>query len=63
MLSAPEADLEATFRQPSTSPLPDRRTALPSRQWIIWHVLEHDIHHGGELSFLLGMYGVPAIDL
>ncbi|GAC1634299.1 MAG: hypothetical protein NVS4B7_21040 [Ktedonobacteraceae bacterium] len=34
-----------------------------SRQWVIWHVLEHDLHHGGELSFALGMHGVAAIDL
>ena len=34
-----------------------------TRQWIIWHVLEHDFHHGGELSFLLGAHGVPAISL
>lgn len=34
-----------------------------TRQWIIWHVLEHDLHHGGELSFLLGAHGVPAISL
>jgi hypothetical protein len=23
-------------------------------------VLEHDLHHGGELSFTLGMHGLPA---
>jgi uncharacterized damage-inducible protein DinB len=34
-----------------------------SRQWIIWHVIEHDLHHGGELSFSLGMHGLPAIDI
>ncbi|HEY0606207.1 MAG TPA: DinB family protein [Herpetosiphonaceae bacterium] len=34
-----------------------------SRQWVIWHLIEHDLHHGGELSFLLGMHNVPAIDL
>ncbi len=34
-----------------------------SRQWIIWHLLEHDLHHGGELSLILGMYGLPALDL
>jgi uncharacterized damage-inducible protein DinB len=33
------------------------------RGWIIWHVLEHDIHHGGELSFMLGAHNIPAIDL
>lgn len=25
--------------------------------WIIWHVLEHEIHHRGELSLALGMLG------
>jgi hypothetical protein len=34
-----------------------------SHQWIIWHVLEHDIHHGGELSSILGAHGLAAVDL
>lgn len=34
-----------------------------SRQWIIWHVLEHDIHHGGEISSILGAHGVAAVNL
>jgi uncharacterized damage-inducible protein DinB len=29
-----------------------------SRAWIVWHVLEHDLHHGGEISLTLGMYGL-----
>ena len=32
-----------------------------SHQWIIWHVLEHEIHHGGELSLALGNYGLEGI--
>ncbi|HEX6798128.1 MAG TPA: DinB family protein [Ktedonobacterales bacterium] len=31
-----------------------------SRAWIVWHVLEHDLHHGGEISLTLGMHGIPA---
>ncbi len=31
-----------------------------SRAWVVWHVLEHDLHHGGELSLILGMHGLPA---
>lgn len=31
-----------------------------SRAWIVWHVMEHDLHHGGELSLTLGMHGIPA---
>ena len=34
-----------------------------SRQWAIWHTLEHDIHHGGEISLTLGMYGLATPDL
>src|SRR5947209_19504114 len=34
-----------------------------SRQWVLWHVIEHDLHHGGELSFSLGIHGLPAPDL
>jgi uncharacterized damage-inducible protein DinB len=30
-------------------------------QWIVWHVLEHEIHHGGELSLALGEHGLPGI--
>jgi uncharacterized damage-inducible protein DinB len=32
-----------------------------SRQWVIWHVLEHDLLHGGELSLALGMHGLGAL--
>ena len=47
-------DLDQTFR---------RREETFSRQWIIWHVIEHDLHHGGELSLTLGMHGLAAPDL
>jgi uncharacterized damage-inducible protein DinB len=49
------ADMQQTF--------PDdwegQRVEL-SRAWVVWHVLEHDLHHGGELSLTLGMHGIPA---
>ncbi len=28
---------------------------------IAWHVLEHEIHHGGELSLALGGLGLPGV--
>jgi uncharacterized damage-inducible protein DinB len=31
-----------------------------SRAWVVWHVLEHDLHHGGELSLTLGLHGLSA---
>lgn len=34
-----------------------------SRQWVIWHLIEHDLHHGGELSITLGMHELAAPDL
>ena len=34
-----------------------------TRQWVVWHVLEHDLHHGGEFSLSLGIHGLPAPDL
>ena len=32
-------------------------------RWIIWHLLEHDLHHGGEVSLTLGLYGYAAPDI
>lgn len=34
-----------------------------TRRWVIWHVIEHDLHHGGEVSLTLGIYGLEAPDL
>ena len=52
------ADMQQTF--------PDEEDGKPidlSRAWVVWHVLEHDLHHGGELSFTLGMHGLSGIDI
>ena len=49
------ADLEHVFPcPPSLSEEEWRIFPEFTRQWIIWHVLEHEIHHGGELSLALG---------
>lgn len=45
------ADMRQTF--------PDDPVEV-SRAWVVWHVLEHDLHHGGEVSLTLGMHGIPA---
>ena len=34
-----------------------------TRQWVIWHLIEHDLHHGGEAFYTLGMNGLPTPDL
>jgi uncharacterized damage-inducible protein DinB len=31
-----------------------------SRSWVTWHILGHDLHHGGEIAITLGMYDLPA---
>jgi uncharacterized damage-inducible protein DinB len=40
-----------------------RRGRRRTRGWVVWHILEHDLHHGGELSLTLGIHGLPALDL
>ena len=34
-----------------------------SRSWVIYHVMEHDLHHGGEVSLILGMNGLRTPDI
>jgi uncharacterized damage-inducible protein DinB len=34
-----------------------------TRGWVIWNLIEHDLHHGGEISLILGTNGLPAPDL
>lgn len=29
-----------------------------NRSFVVWHILEHDLHHGGEISHSLGMQGL-----
>ena len=33
-----------------------------TRGWVIYHLMEHDLHHGGEISNILGSHGLPALD-
>jgi uncharacterized damage-inducible protein DinB len=55
------ADLEKEFERPIPNAAGERPRR--SRQWIIWHVAEHDMHHGGEISFSLGMHHLAGIEL
>jgi uncharacterized damage-inducible protein DinB len=41
---------------------PNEPTIL-TRPWVIWHLIEHDLHHGGEISLTLGIYGLATPDL
>ncbi|MEO7003429.1 MAG: DinB family protein [Ktedonobacterales bacterium] len=49
------ADLDATFTDPD-----DGQTF--TRRWVVWHVLEHDLHHGGELSLSLGIHHLAGLE-
>jgi uncharacterized damage-inducible protein DinB len=55
------SDLVLEFQRPTPNAAGER-PSYP-RQWIIWHLLEHDLHHGGEISYSLGMHGVAGLDL
>ncbi len=53
------ADWEKTWPDEDDDNTPDVLT----RQWIIWHMIEHDIHHGGEISILLGSNKLRGLEL
>jgi uncharacterized damage-inducible protein DinB len=50
-----EADLDRFITAPWGSRFPLR--------WVIWHVLEHEIHHRGEIYLMLGLMGMEAPDV
>jgi uncharacterized damage-inducible protein DinB len=50
-----ENDLEKVYTTPNGEAF--------SLDWIIWHVLEHEIHHRGELSLALGLLGCGGLDV
>lgn len=39
------------------------KTYVVPYQWVLWRIMAHDIHHGGELAFALGMQGISIPDL
>jgi uncharacterized damage-inducible protein DinB len=56
------ADLEKLFPTPTFLTEEERKFFPPrTRQWIIWQVLEHEIHHGGELSLAFGGQGLEGV--
>ena len=52
-LTVDDAEKVITVPWGETIPLP----------WIIRHVVEHEIHHRGELSVILGMFGREWLDV
>ncbi len=41
----------------------DGQTYEISRSWVIYHVLEHDLHHGSEVSLILGMNSLQPLEI
>jgi uncharacterized damage-inducible protein DinB len=50
-----EADLNDIIETPWGESIP--------LYWVFWHVLEHEIHHRGELSLILGMLGKEGLEV
>jgi uncharacterized damage-inducible protein DinB len=56
---------------PADAPSPagvDQAIVLPwgpqvPLRWVVWHVLEHEIHHRGEIYLMLGLLGMEAPDV
>jgi hypothetical protein len=34
-----------------------------TRGWIVWYVIEHDRHNGGEIAYSLGIHGIKVPDI
>ena len=41
----------------------DGHGGTSTRAWVIWHLIEHEGHHGGEISLILGSNGLPGLDI
>lgn len=52
------ADLAKTYRYTFNGTVYD-----VSRQWTIWRILTHDVHHGGQISLMLGMQNIEHFEL
>ena len=51
-------DLDVTYRHVWRGDVYD-----VSRQWTIWRIMAHDIHHGGQIARVLAERGIEAFEL
>jgi uncharacterized damage-inducible protein DinB len=51
--------IDATLEQICSLPWGSKCTM----DWAVWHVLEHEIHHRGEIFLMLGLMGIEAPDV
>jgi uncharacterized damage-inducible protein DinB len=62
--------IESCLRRWSVSHLPETylqpylgQSYVVPRQWVIFRILAHDIHHGGQISMLLYQHGIEPPEL
>ncbi len=61
-----EARLQRWTPDDCTQTFPDEwdgQVYQVSRSWVIYHVMEHDLHHGGEISLILGINNLRGPDI
>ncbi len=51
-------DLAQTYRH-----IREGKIYAVTRQWTIWRVMSHDLHHGGQIAMMLGLQGIPVPEL
>ncbi|MHB9034447.1 MAG: DinB family protein [Anaerolineae bacterium] len=56
---AASADVTAHLSEPAVLPWGPTVTW----RWAVWHVIEHTIHHRGEIYLMLGLQGMEAPDV
>ena len=52
------ADLARTYRH-----IREGKLYAVTRQWTIWRVMSHDLHHGGQIALMLGLQGIDVPEL
>jgi uncharacterized damage-inducible protein DinB len=67
LLAEVHARIEVMYAQDGDRKL-KQMLALPwgpqvEHEWVVWHVLEHEIHHRGEIYLMLGLMGMEAPDV
>jgi uncharacterized damage-inducible protein DinB len=67
LLAEQHAKTEAQFAADPDAVLGEVRPLPWGKQvtmsWVVWHVLEHEIHHRGEVYLMLGLMGIEAPDV
>ena len=37
----------------------ETRRGPRTKHWVFWHIIEHEVHHRGEVFFAMGIHGTP----